>query len=91
MIRISYYAKKNTIEEQGTVEELQSHMCLFENQSDGPRIGADTAKLRCKMSQNVAFRIKKGGKKFCPPIFLAVISDLKFHVDFDFAIKLYII
>ena len=66
--RKSYYAlRRTTIKELGTVEELQSHLCLFENLSDGPRIGADTAKLWCKMSQNVAYGIKKGGKIFLPP------------------------
>ena len=66
--RKPYYAiRRTTIKELGTVEELQSHMCLFENLSDRPRIGAVTAKLGCKMSQNVAYGIKKGGNNFLPP------------------------
>ena len=58
--------RRTIIEALGTVEELQSHTWLFEDIFDGPRIGAVTAKLGCKMSQNLTYGIKKGAKKFAP-------------------------
>ena len=79
--------RKTTIEELGTVEELQGHMCLSENLSDGPRTGAVTAEFGCKTGQKLAYGIEKRGHKYLPPIFLLSVSHLEFHEDFDFAIK----
>ena len=69
--------RRTTIEELGTVKELQSHMCLSENSSDRPRTGAIAAKLGCKTGQKLAYGIKKRGQKILPPKFFHIFFPLR--------------
>ena len=73
----SYYAEKTTIEELGTIEELQSHLCLSEISSERLRTGAVTAKFGCKTGQKLAYGVEKRGHKFLPPNFFTICFPLR--------------
>ena len=68
--------------------ELQLHVGFFEKTSIGPRYGGVLTVYRRENAQKVGNDyVKKGGKFFCPPIFLCSL-DAEVNVDFDSAIKL---
>ena len=69
------------------IAELHSYVGFFENSSVGPRYIYVSAGFRGTAGPKLGLKIPKKGAKILPPKILTLFSDLKFDVDFDFAIN----
>ena len=67
--------------------ELQSYVGDFENSSVGARYRAVSAEVGDEINQKVGNGSAKKGQFFCFPPKLICVLDVKFNVDYDFAIK----